>query len=115
MAELPLAAARRRLEHGLPPPSDDERQIESPFGQVDIKAVISDRCERPHDEVDDFLAFSRCFSFSGGDVKKLVSPLVYVLMRGNRALYVGMSRAGAQRPFENGGRFKPRVDEAVGG
>ena len=100
MPELPLARASRRLKLGLPAPSaEDGHPDERAFSQVDIKTIITDPPERPYDEVDDFLAFSRCFSFSGQDVKKLVSPLVYVLMRGNQALYVGMSTRGAMRPF----------------
>ena len=52
------------------------------------------------DEIHEFLEFSRCFSFSGADVQLLVSPVVYVLMRGEEAMYVGMSVQGAHRPFD---------------
>jgi hypothetical protein len=38
--------------------------------------------------------------FTGADVLRLRGPIVYLILRGDRPVYVGMSRNGLQRPFE---------------
>ena len=46
------------------------------------------------------MALSKRFEFSGADMARLRGPLVYVVFRGGRAIYVGRSFRGAARPFD---------------
>lgn len=112
MAEQPLAAASRRLR-GLKPLRHDLDEvdrlrtriaalearlevIQAPAAlKLDITSLISARREQLSAIIED----SRGISFAGSDAKSLIGPLVYVLFRGERPIYVGMSTAGASRPL----------------
>jgi hypothetical protein len=129
MAELPLARASRRLR--VLDPVARRRQLElDELGEIRARLDAIDAklggngAAAPHsgdeldimpiinaasDEVADFLEFSRCFSFGGADTRALIGPLVYVLLRGNRPLYVGMSTLGARRPFDPGHHALRRI------
>lgn len=123
MAELPLAAASRRLRGlaPLPPPrlppldADDVElakirlrleRLEQKLGvprprpvNNALKPYIKTIIERRRAEVLAMIDQSQGFEFTGFDAKRLIGPLVYVLFRGERPLYVGMSAVGASRPL----------------
>ncbi len=102
MAELPLAAASRRLRYRDQVERGEILPDEPSFSELDSLPIIGHSNLETDEETRKFIEFSRCFSFSGADAKLLISPLVYVLLRGNRPLYVGMSTLGARRPFDPG-------------
>ena len=51
------------------------------------------------DRLHSLLGRTNGFSFKGSDALALQKPCVYLWLRNNEVLYVGMSKGGAERPF----------------
>lgn len=113
MAELPLAHASWRLKHGLKP--SQEQPDERPFSELDIidllgrrrkstqsGHIVSDRATLDavrRESVRTILDQSTGVLFDAQSLKAWLGPIVYVILDGDKPLYVGRSRQGLRRVF----------------
>ena len=91
MGELPGASERWKLE-------EKQKQLETVMRVAERRKSLDTNTTLFH-RLHILLSRTQGFSFKGADVLALQQPCVYLWMRRDDVLYIGMSEGGAERPF----------------